>query len=126
MLSAAELSAMRDIEESAMSGTAIIERYALTPDGMGGFTEAWAAVGTVVCDLWPINKRGDREGVTVGGQPISKADWYVTVPFDTTITAKDRVVIDSRTFEVLFVPNSESWMTAKRVEAISHNEERRN
>lgn len=108
-----------------MSSTAVIERYTLTPDDMGGYTEAWAAVGTVICDLWPINKRGDRESVSTGGQPISKADWFITVPFDTAITAKDRVVIDNRTFEVLFVPNFESWMTAKRVEAVTHNEERR-
>jgi head-tail adaptor len=123
VLSASELSDMRDIEELAMSSTAIIQRYTLTSDGMGGYSEAWANVGTVTCDLWPINQRGDREGVSNGGQPISKANWYVTVPFDTTITAKDRVSIDSRTFEVIFVPNSESWLTAKRVEARSLNEE---
>lgn len=125
MISAAELSAMRVIENSAMSSTAVIHRNTPTADGMGGYSEAWAAVGTVSCDLWPINQRGDREGVTVGAQPISKANWFITVPFDTTITAKDRVVIDSRTFEVTFVPNSESWMSAKRVEAISYNEELR-
>lgn len=125
MLSAAELTAMRDIEDDAMPSTAIIERYGLTTDGMGGYTEAWAAVGTVVCDLWPINKRGDREGVGIGGQPIQRADWFITMPYDTDITAKDRVTVDSRTFEVLFVPNNESWMTAKRVEAVSYNEEQR-
>ena len=125
MLSAAELSDMRDIEELAMSSTAIIQRYALTSDGMGGYSEAWANVGTVSCDLWPINQRGDREGVANAGQAISKADWFITVPYDTTITAKDRVSVNSKTFEVIFVPNLESWMTANRVEARSLNEETR-
>ena len=116
---------MRDIEELAMSSTAIIQRYTLTSDGMGGYSEAWANVGTVSCDLWPINQRGEREGVSNAGQAISKADWFITVPYDTTITAKDRVSVNSKTFEVIFVPNLESWMTANRVEARSLNEETR-
>lgn len=116
---------MREIEEGAMSSTAVIERYTLTADGMGGNTEAWAVVGTVVCDLWPINKRGDRENTNAAGQPISKADWFITVPYDTFVTAKDRIVVGSRSFEVTFVPNNESWVTALRVEAVAHNEERR-
>lgn len=125
MLTAAELLAMQDVEESVMSSTAVIERYTLTPDGMGGRTEAWAAVGTVSCDLWPVNQRGDRESVRNAAQPMSKADWYITVPFNTTITAKDRIVISGRSFEVTFVPNKQSWSTALRCEAVAHNEERR-
>lgn len=108
-----------------MSSTAVIERYTLTPDGMGSRTEAWAAVGTVSCDLWPVNQRGDRESVRNAAQTMSKADWYITVPFDTTITAKDRIVISGRSFEVTFVPNKQSWSTALRCEARTHNEERR-
>lgn len=124
MLTAAELTAMRTVEESVMSGTAIISRYALTADGMGGYSEAWTNVGTVSCDLWPINRRGDRERV-VGAQMTQDANWFITVPYDTMVTAKDRIIIDSRTFEVVFVPNDISWKTALRVEAKAHNEELR-
>lgn len=124
MLSAAELTAMRVVEESAQSSTAIIKRRGLTPDGMGGNNEAWSAVGTVTCDVWQINKRGDREAVT-GAQAASKGDWYITVPSDTTIYATDRIDVDSRTFEVTWVPNTQSWSTALRVEATTFNEERR-
>jgi len=125
MLTATELSAMREVEESAMPSTGIIKRRALTPDGMGGFTEAWAAVGTVPCDVWQINKRGDREKTTEGGQTISKADWFITAPYDTNLLAADRIDIDSRTFEITFVPNDSSWLTALRAEAVTHNEEQR-
>lgn len=124
MLTAAELTAMRTVEESVMSGTAIISRYALTADGMGGYSEAWTNVGTVACDLWPIGQRGERERVT-GAQMTQDVDWFITVPHDTEVTAKDRIVIDSRTFEVVFVPNDISWKTALRVEAKAHNEELR-
>lgn len=125
MLSAAELSAMREIEELVMPSTGVIERYALTPDGMGGYAETWSAVGTVSCDLWPVNQREERERTRAGAQVISKADWFITVPFDTDITAEDRMVIDSRSFEIVFVPNDRSWSTALRCEAIAYNEERR-
>lgn len=125
MLSAAELAAMRDIEELVMPSTGVIERYGLTSDGIGGFTEAWAAVGTVSCDLWPVNQREERERFRSGGQIISKSDWFVTVPFDTNITAADRIVVDGRSFEIVFVPSDRSWSTALRCEAVAHNEERR-
>lgn len=116
---------MREVEESAMSSTGIIKRYSLTPDGMGGFTQAWAVIGTVGCDVWQINQRGERERVTSGAQPISKADWFITVPYNTDLLAKDRIEIDSRTFEITFVPNDSSWLTALRAEAVTHNEEQR-
>lgn len=117
MLTAAELSAMRDVEESVLSSTAVIERF--TTSGWPP-SETWAAVGTIACDLWPIS-RSNREMVT-GGQPIQRGDWYITIPYDTDITAKDRITIAGKTFEVVFVPNDRSWDTALRVEAISYNE----
>jgi head-tail adaptor len=125
MLTATELSAMREIEESVLSSTGIIKRRTLTADGMGGYTESWAAVGTVDCDVWQISQRGDRERTTEGAQPISKADWFITVPYDTDLVAADRMEISSRTFEVTFVPNDSSWLTALRAEAVTYNEEQR-
>jgi SPP1 family predicted phage head-tail adaptor len=124
VLTAAEITAMRIVEESVLSSTATIQRHALTRDGMGGYSEAWTTVGTVVCDFWHISQRGDRERVT-GNQLTQVADWFVTVPYDTDITAKDRMVIEGRTFEVVFVPNDISWKTALRVEVKSLNEELR-
>ena len=116
---------MREVEESAMSSTGIIKRYQLTPDGMGGYTQIWSAIGTVTCDVWQINQRGERERVTSGAQPISKADWFITVPYNTDLLAKDRIEINDRTFEITFVPNDSSWLTALRAEAVTHNEEQR-
>lgn len=125
MLTAAELLSMRDVEETAMSSTCIIKRRTLTSDGMGGYTEGWNAVGTVVCDIWQINERGDREQTVNGSQPISKAKWFITLPYDTNVVAADRIEVDSRTFEATFVPNDSSWLTALRAEAVTYNEEQR-
>jgi head-tail adaptor len=124
-LSAAELTAMRAVEDETMSSTCVIERATYAADGMGGRTETWAAVGTVVCDLYPINSRADRERYT-GGQIQSIGGWFVTVPTSTDVLARDRLLIDSRTFEVTFVPNDADHLTALQVEAKTYNEERRN
>lgn len=124
MLSAAELSDMRDTEESLMPDTAIIiKRRTLSADGFGGFNETWGTAGTVACHLWPAN-RALSEHVG-GGQLISQGDWYIKVPFDTDVKAQDRIYISSRTFEVVWVPNNQSWSTALRVGANSFNEEQR-
>lgn len=124
MLTAAELAAMTAIEESVMVTTAYILTYGTASDGMGGFTETWGTAGTVLCDLWPINRRGDRETVT-GGQITSQGDWFITFPTGTTITAKDRVQIANKTFEITFVPSDAQWQTALRVEARLFNQEKR-
>lgn len=125
MLTAAELTAMREVEESGMASTGVIKRRTLTADGMGGYIEAWVAIGTVPCDVWQINKRGEREKTTEGAQPISKADWFITAPYDTDLLGTDRMDISNRTFEITFVPNDSSWLTALRAEAVTHNEEQR-
>lgn len=124
MLTASELDAMRDIEESVMPGTAYILSYGTASDGMGGFTETWGTVGTAICDLWQINRRGDREQVA-GNQITSQGDWFVTVPWDTVIDARNRVEIAGKTFEVTFVPKDSTWQSALRVEARLLNQERR-
>lgn len=122
-LTAAELTAMRTEEETVMSSSCIIERATYAADGMGGRTEAWAAVGTVICDLYP-QKRIEQENA-MGGQVTSASFWFVTVPTTASIIARDRLLIDSRTFEVTFVPNNADHLSALQVEAQAYNEERR-
>lgn len=124
MITAAELAAMTAIEESVLATTGYILTYGTASDGMGGFTETWGTAGTVLCDLWPINRRGNRENVA-GGQITSQGDWFITFPTGTTITAKDRVHINNKTYEVTFVPADSQWQTALRVEARQFNQEKR-
>lgn len=124
MLTATELEAQRTIEESVLLTTAYVVRNSGTADGMGGLRDVWGTVGTALVDLWPINRRGDREQVR-GNQLTSEADWFITFAWDFDVTHADRVEIDGMTFEVTFVPESSQWQTAKRVEARQFNQERR-
>lgn len=115
---------MRLVEQSAMSGTAVIRRPTNTPDGTGSFIESLMAIGTVPCDVWAVSQRLSE--AVGGGQVLSRGDWYITVPFGTDVKATDIIDVGSKSFEVTFVPNGATWQSALRVEANSYNEEQRN
>ncbi len=116
---------MRATQLLALPDTAIIQRYTSVPDGMGNYDQAWAAVGTVACRLYPQNVRTMGENANGGNQVISETRWFVTLPYGTLITAKDRLKIGNRTWEIYEVNNTESWQTAVRCEVYAYNEEDR-
>lgn len=124
MLTTAELAWMRGEQERLLPGTIVIERYTLTADGMGGFSEAWSAVGTVTGRIYPMTRRGQTE-FEAGGQVVSETTWFATLPVGTVVTAKDRLVKGSRSWEISKVNNDEDYQTAVRCELAAHNEERR-
>lgn len=115
---------MRSTQARAMPGSVVIERYTLTGDGRGGYTETWAAVATVDGRVYPMVRRGQAE-IVAGGAVISDTSWFATVPVGTDVQARDRILYESRTWEVLRVNNDEMWQTAVRCELQAHNEERR-
>lgn len=106
----AELSAVRDAVANVLPDSCIIQRLAETSDGQGGFTQAWAAVGTVDCRL--VAKSGNTRAL--GGQQNTVGAYTLTVPHDTDIQASDRVVIDSTNYRVLFVDDVKVWKAAVR------------
>lgn len=124
MLTAADLAYMQDTQEEAMPGTVVIERFALTPDGTGMAYETWTAVGTAIGRIYPRSTRGQGE-IVAGAQVLSTVDWYGTLPIGTDVTAKDRLLYQSRTWEVIRVNNDEMWATCIRCDLESMNEERR-
>lgn len=124
MLPASDLAWMRAEQERLLPSDVVIERYTLTPDGIGGFTEAWPAVGTVTGRIYPVQRRGQTEFMA-GAQRISETTWYATFPVGTDVQAKDRLVKGTRSWEVTKVNNDEDFQTAVRCELMAHNEERR-
>ena len=124
LLSASELASIRSTRNGFMPDTAIIYRYALTSDGGGGYTESWPAVGTVSCYVWTRSDATDNEA-SIGGQPTSRTRWYIEVPYNTTIDARDWIEVNSRTFQVVVVPNDASILSGLRLEVVAMNEEQR-
>lgn len=115
---------MRTLQERILPGTVVIQRHTLTRDAMGGFSEAWAAVGTATARLYPEGLRTQSEPV-VGVRVTSETRWFATFPAATDVTAQDRLLAGGRTFEVVRVNNGEMWQTAVRCECVAYNEEQR-
>lgn len=115
MLTAAELAEMRSVQDEAMAASCVISRKTLVSDGMGGFTETWAASGTVSCRVWPAGESGAERLVA---DRITEDDvWVITLPYATDVVAKDRITADGRTWEVVN-PIAHTWETARRVVAV--------
>jgi hypothetical protein len=79
MLTAADLSFMRDTQEDALPGTVVIQRHTLVSDGMGGATETWAAVGTAIGRIYP--RRTQSAENIGGGQVHSHMQWWPRFPW---------------------------------------------
>jgi len=115
MLTASELSDMRSVQNQALPGTAIVERYTLVSDGMMGQTESWSAVATVNVRLYPYSSRANSEGLA-GDQIIAQTRWYVTLPYGTDVDEKDRLSIAGNIYDVVEVNTAEMYQTAVRCE----------
>lgn len=115
MLTAGEIAEMRGIANQTLAGTAVIQGGTVVSDSGGGGTLTWANRGTVDCHISPILVRGEREDVE-GGRIDQQADWIVTLPANTTISVKDRIVIDSTFYEVEAVRAPRTWELTRRVE----------
>lgn len=123
LLSANELASIRAERNGFFPDTGIIYRYTLSGDGMGGRTESWPAVGTVSCYVWTRTQIQDE--MMTGGQVTSRTRWYIEVPYDTVIDARDWIEVASRTFQVQSVPNDASILSGLRLEVAALNEEQR-
>ena len=119
MITSTELAWMRSTEEQAMSSTAVIYTPIYTAGALGNTVQTWVASGTVACDIWPIAKN-DREK-TSGNQELSKGEFYISVPYNTTVSVNDQLTIDGITYQITFVPLNQSWLTNIRVEARNYN-----
>jgi head-tail adaptor len=117
VISAAELTAMRGDLTASMPSQVVIERVTLTSDGMGGQTEAWAPVGTVVARVSPRSVASGLDDI-IGGQVLNQTPWMVTVPVGTSVTERDRVVYEAQTFEVIRTNAPRSFDTCVRLECM--------
>jgi hypothetical protein len=114
MLSAAELTMIRDEANRWLPSTATILTHSQTPDTGGGFTETYTAGQPMACRLAPI---GGGEDGGRGGERINERTTHVlTLMAETTIAEPDRVTVDGRTYEVTLVRKRPALEVVRRVE----------
>jgi len=113
MLSAQDLTAMRQTLEASLPETAQILRRTLAPDGALGFTESWTVVAAVPCRIAPASAEdAERAGVSRTGAAVA---WVLTVPAWTDVLPADRITAGGRTFEVATVLGPNSYELGRRV-----------
>lgn len=113
LIEAGDLAWMQALQGAALPGSAILQRATMTPDGMGGYSESWAAVGTVAARVYTQASRALAEGEQ-GAQIVSETRWFVTLPVGTQVTAADRILAGGRLYQVTEVNNGQDWQTAVR------------
>jgi hypothetical protein len=115
ILTASELSAMRDHLEAHLPDTCEIDSMARTSDGAGGWTEAWTARGTAIpCRMAHVITQR-FQGVTLS-QMREGYTWMLTVAHDQTVALTDRVIHKGLTYQVVQINTSDSELVGTRVE----------
>lgn len=110
MLSTADLDAMRTTLTESLPETAQVQRATRIDDGMGGFTETWMTVATVACRVGPRDITPTEQ--IVGERIQDRVLWTLTLPAGTSVLAADRIMVGSRTFEVVSVLAPRSYELA--------------
>jgi len=82
-----------------MTSTAQILRKTRVPDSSGGSVDVYASVGTYPCTYahYPIRPREAEEQPRI----MAISEWFFNFPVGTLILSTDRVLVDSRSFEVV-------------------------
>ena len=117
-LSSKELTSIRTSINGLLPGTAIIIAVTNTADGFGGQSESTAAVagGTVACRLDPRTINETKSSENLAGGAISPFHTFIlTLPYDTTITTNNRVIVGTQTYNVTSVDSDKNWKASVRV-----------
>lgn len=114
-LTAVELARLRATQVTALPDTCTIQTATETKDAVGQVVRTWAAAAEdVACRLAQL--RADER--QAGERTSAVTEWVLTVAHDQAITTGQRVVVDTRTFEVVGVNTAESWETATRARLV--------
>lgn len=98
-VSPAEIADLRALaRDLGMPDSYQIERTTLTGDNAGGSTEATAIVETGPCRLDASALRPDER--IVGARAGGDINYIATLPYDTTLTNGDVLLVNGRRFEV--------------------------
>ena len=115
LLTDADLSYMQDTIADMFPGTCNILSEALASDGQGGQTSTWGTVSTSVsCRLDESSQTGGNQLVPTAGALREAHRFVLSLPYDATISAHDRVEYDSNTYHVISVNDHISWQAVTR------------
>lgn len=115
LLSDTDVAYMRDTISDMFPDVCTILSEALSSDGQGGQTSSWGTVATnVACRFDEASQYGANQLVPAGAALREAHRYTLSLPYNTTINAHDRVEIGSDTYNVVNVNVGVSWIAVMR------------
>ena len=113
MLSAAELSAITAYQKQFMTDACVVVTKTTASDTAGGRSTSWTGATSTTCRVAPTGNQPQEQ--IIAQRAGTTAVYTISLPVSVTVTAKDRLVVDGRTFEVIGVlARSTDWKTVTR------------
>lgn len=112
-MTALELNALRTFVIGIMANTCSVKRKTSANDGFGGVTHTWSTVATDVPCRYSFG--APAASGQIAGRIVEQetAGWRITVPWGTSVTAQDRILLDTGDeFEVLGVSVPQTFSTS--------------
>lgn len=113
MLTSDDLTTLKAAQNAILPDTAAVHRATTEADGLGGVTASWAPTGDAYACR--ISSRGIPEEYMQMAAVRGRTPWMVTLPTSADVLRTDRLVVGSRTLEVIGFTSVGAWETAKRV-----------
>lgn len=117
MLTAGELAQMRDVIESTLPGTAIIQRATTARDARGEAQPTWTAAGTVSCRWSPIGAEASYE-IDQDDRATALKRRLVTVATGTDVTQADRLSIGGTVHSITGLRAPRDWELSRQIECV--------
>ena len=115
MLTDTELNDMRQAIGDLLPAACDILSVTRTSDGQGGQVDAWGtATASLACRLDFQSGVGRRNEMVVGNALQPYTGWVLSLPFDATVTAANRIKIGAIVYNVTMVDNGKSWSAVTR------------
>jgi head-tail adaptor len=112
MISANDLAAMQATVKASLDQTCTIQRVTRSPDGYGGYTETWATLASVNCNVaQPTAALMQQYAQLIGNQKT----FVVRLPAGQDIKRNDQLIIGSDTLRVQAVLSPRSYPTGVKV-----------
>jgi hypothetical protein len=115
LITNADLTYMQSTIADMFPDTCNILSEALTADGQGGQTSTWGTIATSVpCRFDESSKSSVNQLIPAGAALREVHRYTLSLPYDETIGAHDRVEIGANTYHVVSVNVGVSWQAVTR------------
>lgn len=110
-----ELEKMRSLADDWLPDTCTIQTLTTTLGNQGGVIKSWSNTYTnVLCRLDPGGSPGGGSESLQNETIVGIGDFVLSVPYDQAIGITDRIVHQSKTYEVVSVNDLTSYRTLRR------------